>query len=384
MNDFKLALGEPVIVARSAEASPSEKLPWGVYQFPCLERSPDGALFVTFSVYRDSEDSYGRTKGYRLSTDGGESWREVSENLTRGVETRDGGRLRLIELLARKGVDIPLPEPDPALNLGGELQLYHDCEFSDAQNAYPFEKKASGGEWKLEMKEIKLPERACRYLVYSTGLFPYNMLWYLKKAPGGTLWGIAYEYFEPGYNGRARSEAFFVTSEDGGETFSFRSSIPYQPDPAVDPSYNERAGFTEPNLAFLPSGRILCLLRTDGPMYVCYSDDDGYTWTRPKFFDDLGVWPALATLGCGVTIAAYGRPGVFVRATDDPAGELWRPRTALADIDLSLPAWRTSCSYTSIAALDETSAIVVYSDFNYPGPDGLPHKTILARKITIE
>jgi len=45
--------------------------------------------------------------------------------------------------------------------------------------------------------------------------------------------------------------------------------------------------------------------------------------------------------------------------------------------------YRDSCSYTDMIALDECTALLIYSDFNYPDENGIPRKSILTRKIHI-
>ena len=42
-----------------------------------------------------------------------------------------------------------------------------------------------------------------------------------------------------------------------------------------------------------------------------------------------------------------------------------------------------SCFYTNMLALDENTAILIYSDFKYPDKNGDPVKTILTRRITV-
>ncbi len=43
-----------------------------------------------------------------------------------------------------------------------------------------------------------------------------------------------------------------------------------------------------------------------------------------------------------------------------------------------------SCFYTNMLALDENTAILIYSDFKYPNKDGEPAKTILVRTVTVK
>jgi len=43
-----------------------------------------------------------------------------------------------------------------------------------------------------------------------------------------------------------------------------------------------------------------------------------------------------------------------------------------------------TCSYSGLVALDDASALVTYSDFSYPNAQGIPVKTILARRVTVK
>ena len=147
----------------------------------------------------------------------------------------------------------------------------------------------------------------------------------------------------------------------------------------ADPSWDKRDGFSENNLAFLANGSLMCFLRTTdgngvGPMYAAYSQDGGISWSRPQVFDDRGVWPAVVDLGCGTTLAAYGRPGLFVRATHDPIGQTWGERVTVVEPGV---LGKDTCSYSDLLALDDHSAIIAYSHFGFPGPDGMAHKSIL-------
>ena len=119
-------------------------------------------------------------------------------------------------------------------------------------------------------------------------------------------------------------------------------------------------------------------LRTS--LVSCSSLDSGQTWSHPRVFDDCGVWPRTLTLENGVTLAAYGRPGLYVRATADPTGLEWEEREVVVE-----PAEGRSdtCSYSALLALNDRTALLAYSDFNYPNEQGRKCKTILVRTLTV-
>jgi hypothetical protein len=159
----------------------------------------------------------------------------------------------------------------------------------------------------------------------------------------------------------------------------------YQPDPARDVKAVARDGFTEPCVHFMPDGAMICFLRTTdghgvGPLYWSRSADNGRTWSKPAVFDDLGVWPQTLTLKNGITLLAYGRPGLFVRATRDPGGREWGPRVEIVKPGQFMG---DTCSYCSLLPLSDDTALIAYSEFNIPGPDGTPRKSIRVRTVKI-
>lgn len=117
-------------------------------------------------------------------------------------------------------------------------------------------------------------------------------------------------------------------------------------------------------------------------MYLVRSTDKGQTWSDPVPFDERGVWPQLLTLKCGVTLAAYGRPGFFIRATEDPACLKWEERVRL--VPDGNRKYRSTCSYSDLIALDECTAGLVYTDFTVRDENGVARKTVLFRTITVE
>jgi len=70
------------------------------------------------------------------------------------------------------------------------------------------------------------------------------------------------------------------------------------------------------------------------PSYIARSTDKCRTWSKPQRFDDIGVFPQILPLTCGVTLASYGRPRLKIRATSDPAGMHWE---APVELPLSNP-----------------------------------------------
>ena len=127
----------------------------------------------------------------------------------------------------------------------------------------------------------------------------------------------------------------------------------------------------------------MLLMRSGGDGKPCYwsrSTNDCQSWSMMRKFDDIGVLPQMVSLGCGVSIATYGRPYMRLRATSDPTGKTWQTAQT---IELASGENNSSCYYTDLLALDDTHALWIYSDFQYPNADGVPVKSIIVRIITV-
>ena len=386
--DFKIKLGDPVVIVRKPEpvtcsyTQDALWIDWGFYQFPSIERTEEGYVHIRYSLAPDSALSYGAEDGHAISYDNGKTWQTCGkdQNFLAGLPLPGGGRIRLADLPALDAKPMHLPAPDDP---GTErFRFYAESRFHGQFCTWPIERMLPGDDqWTVEYKEIATPEGIARTL--TEGVVPYHMFTRLKIDKQNRVWAMAYPFYLRDYNDRSVCRAAFFRSEDNGETFRCLSTIRYQPDPRFDDSFSPHPiGFTEPEIEFLPNGTIVCLLRTHElqpptPTYICHSFDDGLTWTKPEVFDKLGVWPNMLHLECGVTLATYGRPGVFLRASGDPDAKEWQEPITIVDG----PA---PCSYTGMIPVDDHTALMVYSDFLYPDEEGIPHKTILCRTVTVE
>ena len=176
---------------------------------------------------------------------------------------------------------------------------------------------------------------------------------------------------------------YVFSSKDNGRTWDFLSQLT-----TYGRNLEFSEGLCEPCLNIMPDGSILLLMRSGGPTsgykgYPCYwarSTNNCESWSVVKKFDDIGVLPQMVTLSSGVTIATYGRPEMRIRATSDPTGKTWQKAETF---DLASGKVQTSCYYTDLLALDDTHALWIYSDFQYPNADGVPVKSIIVRIITV-
>ena len=131
-------------------------------------------------------------------------------------------------------------------------------------------------------------------------------------------------------------------------------------------------------------------------MYMSRSTDDGKTWSKPEKFAFTGILPRLCPLKCGTTLLCYARPGIFIQASCNDSGTAWsepvevmtpNDRSRLANIPIDQPKfheWDGACNNPELIALDDRTALLVYSDFYYPDENGIKRKSILCRRITVE
>lgn len=393
MQKVSVELAEPTTVA----LAPPEIQQWGPYQFPGLARMPDGRILLSFHVEADSSTAYGLPPVCAVSEDEGQTWgllpREASG--TAGSSAWDaevcppnGDRLRPVTLRSRPVAGLRLPANPCAeyISYGQKRAAYRIEDLPpECAAGYVFLRQEKGsGEWREERARVRLPGEV-RIVDVPQGVmwFPWLSTQFVV-APDGALLAVNYtlrRIVDGQFQGKC--PVTLLRSNDAGRTWDLWSEVPYAGDPTADPQAAEREGFTEPYLLFMPDGSGLCLIRTTdgsgvGPLYWMRSTDVGRTWTQPAIFDDLGVWPQMLTLGNGITLAVYGRPGLYVRATADPHGLQWDPRVAVVEPG---ETHHDTCSYAALLPLSDDCALIAYSEFNLPGPDGRPCKGIRVRRI---
>jgi len=384
-------LGDPVLVAQG----PSEEKRWGWYQFPSIERHLDGRLLVKYQRAADSALSYGEPPAVAVSNDEGLTWEPAEcpddplfahSAWGGGVLLPNGDRLqvKMLHSLPADRVSLPPSIGHEDGTYGNTYDYYPAADLPPEMAGYHFLRRRAGTEeWVEETATVRIPG-AIRNVTEGVLTFPW--IDRLRVGPDGTLWGIHYWKRVADYELLDKWAVFLLRSTDYGHTFDLHGEIRYRGDPLRHPGWTMHEGFTEPDVAFLPDGSLFCLMRTTdgigvGPLYASRSTDGGRAWSRPKVFDDRGVWPQLLTLGNGVTLAAYGRPGLYVRATADPAAQAWGPR---AEVLRASTVWSGTCAYSGLLALDDRTALLVYSDFAHPGEDGQLCKAIKVRRVTVE
>lgn len=393
MQAVQIELTEPVTVA----LAPPEVRHWGPYQFPGLTRLPDGRIQVSFHVEADSSTAYGLPPACAISADEGQTWellpREASGKVgssawDAAVPLPNGDILRPVTLPSRPvaGLAISVAPFAKYISYGMQRAAYRLQDLPpECAAGYMFRRQAAGSNaWVEERARVRLPGEV-RIIDVPEGVmwFPWLSAQFVVASDRALL-GVNYTLRRIA-DGRFQEKCpiTILRSTDAGRNWELWSETLYVGDPAADPKAAAREGFTEPYLQFLSDGSALCLLRTTdgggvGPLYWMRSTDNGRTWSKPEVFDDLGVWPQMLTLNNGVTLAAYGRPGLYLRATADRSGLAWDARVAVVPPG---EYHQDTCSYSALLPLSDDTALIAYSEFNLPDPDGRPCKGIRVRRI---
>jgi hypothetical protein len=385
-----IELLEPVTVT----LAPPEVRQWGPYQFPGLARLPDRRIQVSFHVEADSATAYGLPPARAVSADEGKTWTMlpgeaagdgVAMSWQSPLRLANGDLLSVRQQRSRPVSDFALPErPVATFHSYGQAHDYYRLEdLPDAARAGWMLNRQRPGQPAPEPEQatVRLPgDLRCA----TSGVLTFPWFHELFLAPDGAVWAVNYGHRIADGKAQEKICAKILRSTDHARSFDLWSEITYRFDPAADPKAGQRDGFTEPTVCFMPDGSVFCLLRTTdgngvGPMYWARSTDNGRTWNKPAVFDDLGVWPQMLTLKNGVTLAVYGRPGLYVRATSDPGGLRWGERVAVVKPG---QYHGDTCSYAALLPLADNRALMAYSNFNLRDADGRLCKGIQVREVT--
>ena len=388
---MKLVLSDPVVVSAGPESATTG---WGVYQFPDIERLADGRLMIAFADSADTVDAYGAERGCYVSSDEGKTWEKANERSLdplRGLLLDNGERVQFIE---QDSVTIPEGAQLPPVVCKKGNYSYHLAE--------EMPESLCSRDWVIHRISKEHPEGVDEVaklnwpnMLIRTGsgiLVPPQPWGRLRKDADGVLWMPTFNGGMDPVTGEYTSylNVYLLKSVDNGHTWDLVNTLVYRPEEHLDDflAY-DREGYNENNITFAPDGSLIRLVRSDGAfsrvkgtLYLTRSTDKGLTWSDPVPFDDRGVWPQLLTLDCGVTLATYGRPGFFIRATKDPACLNWEERIRL--IPDGTRMHKTTCSYSDMIALDDHTAGLVYTDFTVKDSDGVARKTVLFRTVSVE
>ena len=201
------------------------------------------------------------------------------------------------------------------------------------------------------------------------------------------LYGRIRGYGEEGEGESTRSA--LMISEDGGDHWDYYSTLAYDPASIID--------YEEPALLRLKDGRLVCFLRTHvNPsgdaknLVMVVSDDDGFSWTPPKWTNIWGYPAELIALDDGRYLMVYGyrRPPYGVRGVLSEDGLSWDVKNEFVIREGGVPRFAQadrpgSSMMTPSSGLKNAGAIRfdnpgIYQHIGYPSVAQLPDGTIVA------
>lgn len=418
---------------------------WGQYQFPSAYKTENGDFVVGVQAYADLIETHGCSDFVWSVSKDGEKWERTDaaiKNDFEGLLLPNGDRITYGFTVPPATIPVNELKPSQYATAFIPSDKSEKCEdgswpypifsfvdvFKNERRIYDVDtlpdgivkkewtisrKKKGESEYKVEQVPLEYDNMSVWGTVSNGNMVvprpaPYGGL---KLDKEGNLWGTT--YIGPHINPYTRGVDMFgavvlFKSTDNAHSFKLTGYIPFKPDTFKHPTSYLGVGFNEVDIEFMDDGSIIAFLRTTdvslgghewNTMYFARSTDGGKTFSEPEEFDSLGVFPRLLKLDCGATILSYGRPGIYVRATDDATANVWSEKLEIMTPDdrshlMNNPPerpnfhqWAGSCCYTSMVPIDENRALLVYTDFYYPditGKTDKKFKTILSRIITVE
>ena len=186
---------------------------------------------------------------------------------------------------------------------------------------------------------------------------------------GGILMGLYGRIRGYGEEGEGEStRSALMRSDDGGDNWEYYSTLAYDPANIID--------YEEPDIVQLKDGRLVCFMRTHvNPssdaknMVMTVSEDDGFSWTPPKWTNIWGYPPELIALQDGRYLMVYGyrRPPYGVRGVISDDGLTWDVKNEFVIRQGGVPGKSTMSRPTSggnSVSNEQTSGSI---DHNHPG-----------------
>jgi hypothetical protein len=378
---MKIEISAGVVVSMA----PQGENRWGFWNFPYLFRMPDGALALTHHIDHDAEEAYGKSAPLFISRDEGRSWNqiqppcpELGSHPTFMVRYPDGECFTSVCLGILPLNRLRATRPVGSLWSYCVNNLYDLAALPEEDRFIPLARWLPRlGRWISEKGVLDVPQA----LVWERGGNVATIFLESKpiEARGGGL--ITADYRTPirmpDGSTPERRGTMILHSADRGHSWQFRSLV----------AYDRRVMYAEPFLAYAPGGELLCTLRStcsekDEPLYLARSGDDGRTWSAPEQIAEAGVFPNILTLGCGVSVISFGRPGMWLMFSGDGAGRQWGNRRTLVEPDPQSNCAAT-CGYSSMEALDARRFLVAHSIFRHIDAGGRPRKAIVVREVSV-
>ncbi|MDD5286510.1 MAG: sialidase family protein [Desulfuromonadaceae bacterium] len=293
--------------------------------FPRLFRLSDGTILQNNTTGDDTLEAVEQKESgvLRRTIDGGATWQEMV-------------------MPPRCGMPVLLPDgnlrsfnyrlwPGPDNTLCGMMS-----DLPPGSNAWT----------KEERFEIYLPRPA------TAACLPRGV----QLQPDGSLLAALYGKWSRDH----KDSSYIVNSDDNGRTWHYRSTIA-----GGGNAFWE--GFNEPVLCRTADNALLCVMRTGSgypPLHSCRSEDNGFTWSKPRNLGTYSVSPDLCLMSNGILVCSFGRPWIQMTFSLDGNGNTWTdPVTILASRG-------NSTCYTGVAEAAPGRLALVY-DQNFEGPPWL-------------
>ena len=402
---YHIELGEPIVVAQPEEVDNV----WGHYQFPSLYETLGGNVMIKWTMHNDTIE--GGASQCMFSKDGGKTWEPWTKDdvMLYGVRMNNGKYFLGFDAgsVVEAGDWLSKYTPkitNAVINGVGPTYTYmaadikefdnrvYATEYDPTTNTYT--KFEVNLDWPYMPLEVYPPLTAggAKRIYPTANQFAVSGLYGLEEKDGD-LYFCMYTHGINSANGTANKyhkylSIYVFKSSDMGRSWKYISQVSPSKDNA-DIGNVGYEGFGECSMSVTKDGTLVMLMRTGAdfnnkkglPCYITRSTDNGQTWSTPEVFGPVGVMPQIEMLECGVTLAVYGRPGLYMRTSNDLTASEWSDPI---EIPLSEGAEWRSCYYTYILPLSETTALLAYSDFHYPNQNGSgTRKTILVRTVTV-
>ena len=402
--EFELVISEPTVVYQARETVQG----WGKHQFPNIGYTKDGLLRIKWSY---GEDKVGaKNESYvRVSMNGGKTWLPGTSLDTPGTTLFPMTNGKSLAGFVSKGVTYELNFDNYTPVFESDRAAYYLLD--DLK-----EDPAMTNAWCFAIREYD-PATGKTETVEATLHWPWGAVAHYPNgstyttsgkicqdgrrffvAEDGTLYTVFYEYaldhtastLEEALGGvrYGHSALVFYSKDCGRNWYLAKQFIPTAEIKAMSVEYenftSDYEGFTESNMIQTASGGFMILMRSGSSRTLfCSYSEDGMTWSDPRKFDDFGVLPQLLTMDCGVLLASYGRPELRVRATSDPTAVTWQDPVTIPVTLKNEDYWSRSCFYTGMLQIDANTAMLVYTDFQYPNKQGNPARAVLVRTIHV-
>lgn len=382
-------LTEPVVIAQSEGNEP-----WGYFQFPCISKTKEGYLIVTWQMKADTHLEYGRESlrcySPLISKDEGLTWEIIdkeyySYHLGYNVQLHNGNILQVTNPIS-KDIRSYLSFPPSIAQIDNFTFYYLDSLPGDLKGVY-FNLQTENGKTQYLHSDLEDPG-LLRYAIDS--LMPV-VWWGNIKQLGETslIAGVYPSYYLSKEGQILPGGVSFCRSDDLGHSWRRIGNI-LQLDGIIGHKYDPQRvneGFSESAFEVLNDSSFICIMRTGSasPMYQSFSNDLGYSWSKPTPISPNGVKPSLLLLKNGVLVLASGRPGIQIRFSFDGTGHHWSDPIDMipymnnnGDYDLY-----ATCGYPSIIGADDNSFYIVYSNFLNKNEAGEQVKEILFRRVIV-